>query len=146
MASSSNRSITSSACTGSASYIRYKNRVCNCGVRAAVKISESTPNPGRLYYKCGHDDCGFWAWCNPHGGSVAEGRRDEISQWVVVRDDIIDVMKEESMVIRREMKEFVSAISREAATQVKGIQCSSVLLYLAGILMLFLIVIVLSRV
>ncbi|KAI8542119.1 hypothetical protein RHMOL_Rhmol08G0114400 [Rhododendron molle] len=50
-------------------YIKYKNRTCYCGKRAAVKISGSEKNPGRLYYRCEDEveqgGCHAWDWCNP---------------------------------------------------------------------------------
>ncbi|KAI8572503.1 hypothetical protein RHMOL_Rhmol01G0204300 [Rhododendron molle] len=57
----------------------FENKKCWCGLRAVVHISESSENPGRLYYRCPKDNkdkekCGYWKWCyqigchepNPH--------------------------------------------------------------------------------
>lgn len=51
----------------------FHNKKCSCGLRAALKISESEKNPGRLYYKCpkdktkGEKECSYWEWCYQDG-------------------------------------------------------------------------------
>lgn len=38
-------------------------------MKAAIKVTGSEPNKGRLYYACASpsstDKCSFWDWCNP---------------------------------------------------------------------------------
>lgn len=42
--------------------LKFINKICDCGMRAAVKISESSNNPQRLYYCCPKfkDKCTFY--------------------------------------------------------------------------------------
>ncbi|GMP74195.1 hypothetical protein CsSME_00031677 [Camellia sinensis var. sinensis] len=61
--------------------LRFMNKKCHCGKKAAIRIVKSEkPSKGRLYYVCekaGLGGCDFWVWCNPIGYAPAYGR-DEI--------------------------------------------------------------------
>ncbi|CAL5417744.1 unnamed protein product [Camellia sinensis] len=51
----------------------FENRRCKCEKKAAVKISNSVKNPGRLYFKCADGKCDFFAWWAPtsqHGNAA----------------------------------------------------------------------------
>ena len=55
--------------------IKFHNKICYCQRRAAIKISESIPNPNRLYYCCPNDHgCGFFRWWEPTKEEVGEIR------------------------------------------------------------------------
>lgn len=52
---------------------KFHNKVCYCRVRAATKISESKPNPNRLYYSCPNDPAyGFFIWWAPSREEITE--------------------------------------------------------------------------
>lgn len=53
--------------SGSASNINgglgiFRNKSCRCGKKAAVKISESGENPGKLYFVCAQRQCKYFSW------------------------------------------------------------------------------------
>ncbi|KAL6971924.1 hypothetical protein U1Q18_052791 [Sarracenia purpurea var. burkii] len=50
----------------------FQNKRCKCGKKAAVCISESETNPGRLYFKCRDSCCNFFAWWMPTNASRFE--------------------------------------------------------------------------
>ena len=45
--------------------IKFKNRKCACGIKAAVKISESLNNPKKLYFFCERGKCNFYRFWEP---------------------------------------------------------------------------------
>ena len=47
--------------------LRYRNKVCRCGQRCVVKITESNEksNKGKLFFVCPNGTCKFWSWCKP---------------------------------------------------------------------------------
>ncbi|TXG60510.1 hypothetical protein EZV62_015083 [Acer yangbiense] len=45
--------------------IKFKNRRCSCGVKAAVKISNSQNNPKKLYFVCERGKCKFYSFWEP---------------------------------------------------------------------------------
>ena len=45
--------------------IKFKNRKCSCGIKAAVKISESQNNPKKLYFFCERGKCNFYKFWDP---------------------------------------------------------------------------------
>ena len=45
--------------------IKFKNRKCSCGIKAAVKISESQNNPKKLYFFCERGKCKFYKFWDP---------------------------------------------------------------------------------
>ncbi|CAK9139623.1 unnamed protein product [Ilex paraguariensis] len=57
--------MASSSIGASCEGLMFCNRRCRCGLRAALKVSESEHNPGRLYYNCPDSRCNFFVWLNP---------------------------------------------------------------------------------
>ena len=45
--------------------ITFRNKYCECGKRAALKISEIEINPGKLFYTCESKWCKFFNWWKP---------------------------------------------------------------------------------
>ncbi|KAL7220572.1 hypothetical protein ACSBR2_013452 [Camellia fascicularis] len=47
--------------------LKYRNKTCFCGQKAAIKVtqSERNNNKGKLYYACAKRKCKFWDWCKP---------------------------------------------------------------------------------
>ncbi|KAK2651857.1 hypothetical protein Ddye_011713 [Dipteronia dyeriana] len=45
--------------------IKFKNRKCSCGIKVAVKISESQNNPSKLYFFCERGKCNFYRFWDP---------------------------------------------------------------------------------
>ncbi|KAI7980570.1 L10-interacting MYB domain-containing protein [Camellia lanceoleosa] len=44
--------------------MRYEALKCDCGLRAAIRVTESNkPSKGRLYFICEKRNCQFWRWC-----------------------------------------------------------------------------------
>ncbi|KAL6539731.1 hypothetical protein OROHE_011502 [Orobanche hederae] len=50
--------------------IKFRNELCKCNKRASVRISESTSNPQKLYFKCEHESCNFFKFREPKHGDV----------------------------------------------------------------------------
>ncbi|XP_028099808.1 uncharacterized protein LOC114299292 [Camellia sinensis] len=50
-------------------------RRCNCGRKAAVFISKSEKNPGRLYFKCADRMCEYFGWGATSTGNVSNIQR-----------------------------------------------------------------------
>ncbi|CAL5352814.1 unnamed protein product [Camellia sinensis] len=48
---------------------------CNCGKKAAVFISESEKNPGRLYFKCANRMCEYFGWGPASTGNASDIQR-----------------------------------------------------------------------
>lgn len=43
--------------------VKFVNKVCRCGLKCSVKISESRDNPNRLYFCCPlKNKCGYFEW------------------------------------------------------------------------------------
>ena len=62
-------------------FIKFKNRRCLCGVKAAVKISESQNNPHKLYFVCEKGRCKFYKFWEPDNEEFNLGQyNDSISQ------------------------------------------------------------------
>ena len=62
-------------------FIKFKNRRCLCGVKAAVKISESQNNPHKLYFICEKGICKFYNFWEPDNEEFNLGQySDSISQ------------------------------------------------------------------
>ncbi|CAL5372077.1 unnamed protein product [Camellia sinensis] len=45
--------------------IKFRSKICYCGSKATIKVTESEKNRGKLYYLCPHGKCSFWDWCKP---------------------------------------------------------------------------------
>ncbi|KAL7256107.1 hypothetical protein ACSBR1_010106 [Camellia fascicularis] len=44
--------------------LRFEALKCNCGLRAAIKVTEfDKPSKGRLYFICEKRNYQFWRWC-----------------------------------------------------------------------------------
>ena len=56
---------SSSRREGDGNGMKFRNKRCRCGRRAAVKISESEKNKDILCYTCVTKSCGFFEWCTP---------------------------------------------------------------------------------
>ena len=54
----------SSTCS---SRLRFVNKKCYCGVRAAIRCSESEAHKNWLYYNCQDKLCKFFEWAQPIG-------------------------------------------------------------------------------
>ena len=50
--------------------IKYRSKICYCGSKSAIKVTESEKNIEKLYYLCPHRKCSFWDWCKPVNSSV----------------------------------------------------------------------------
>ena len=64
--------------------IKFKNRRCYCGVKAAVKIFDSQNNPNKLYFVCERGKCKFHSFWEPNN---EEFNRVEYSESVMERND-----------------------------------------------------------
>ncbi|THG03083.1 hypothetical protein TEA_026155 [Camellia sinensis var. sinensis] len=72
---SSSSNYSSSAETLDLSYEALK---CDCGVRAAIRVTESDkPSKGRLYFICEKRNCQLWRWCTPKFVTMVERLRNE---------------------------------------------------------------------
>ena len=69
--------------------LKFKPRLCNCGKRAIVKVTENDKNRGRLYYVCPNGYCAMWDWCNPIGDNtrVEAGQRTRVQGYERTRVD-----------------------------------------------------------
>ncbi|TXG51714.1 hypothetical protein EZV62_024238 [Acer yangbiense] len=56
---------SSSAFSINGRIIKFKTRKCNCGIKAAMKISESPNNPNKLYFFCERGKCKFYRFWEP---------------------------------------------------------------------------------
>ncbi|TXG47750.1 hypothetical protein EZV62_027044 [Acer yangbiense] len=45
--------------------IKFKNRLCYCRKKAAIKISESQKNPSKLFFSCESRKCNFYMFWSP---------------------------------------------------------------------------------
>lgn len=54
--------------------ITFVNVTCNkCHVKARVRISKTSRNPGKLYYKCPNGNCDFFLWWKISVGGINQG-------------------------------------------------------------------------
>ncbi|KAK2663540.1 hypothetical protein Ddye_002114 [Dipteronia dyeriana] len=62
-------------------FIKFKNRRCLCGVKVAVKISESQNNAHKLYFVCEKGKCKFYNFWSPDNEEFNIGQlSDSVSQ------------------------------------------------------------------
>lgn len=56
---------------------KFHNKVCYCRVMVAINVSESQPNPNKLYYSCRNDlaSCFFKWWKTSREGIVEFARQ-----------------------------------------------------------------------
>ncbi|KAL7182025.1 hypothetical protein ACSBR1_040859 [Camellia fascicularis] len=58
--------------------LRFEALKCNCGLRAAIRVTESDkPSKGRLYFICEKRNCQFWGWCTQKSVTMVERQRNE---------------------------------------------------------------------
>ncbi|KAI7989913.1 L10-interacting MYB domain-containing protein [Camellia lanceoleosa] len=58
--------------------LRYEPLKCDCGLRAAIRVTESDkPSKGRLYFVCEKRNCQFWRRCTPKSVTMLERLRNE---------------------------------------------------------------------
>ncbi|CAL5390105.1 unnamed protein product [Camellia sinensis] len=65
--------------------MKYRSKICYCGSKATIKVTESEKNRGKLYYLCPNGKCGFWEWCKPVNSSVGGEMMMEDTQTTVNR-------------------------------------------------------------
>ncbi|KAF5955950.1 hypothetical protein HYC85_008806 [Camellia sinensis] len=64
--------------SGESLNLRYEALKCDCGLRAAIRVTESDkPSKGRLYFICEKRNCQFWRWCTPKSVTMVERLRNE---------------------------------------------------------------------
>ncbi|KAI8541016.1 hypothetical protein RHMOL_Rhmol08G0030300 [Rhododendron molle] len=44
---------------------RYRTKYCHCKLQAVIRVTNSDPNRGKLYYSCPNGVCDIWDWCKP---------------------------------------------------------------------------------
>ncbi|KAI8534859.1 hypothetical protein RHMOL_Rhmol10G0129400 [Rhododendron molle] len=73
---------SSSTSTNADSFQRYAIKLCGCNDQAVIRVTNSEPNRGRIYYSCPNNrKCDMWEWCRPinrpqnRGQSVTTQRR-----------------------------------------------------------------------
>ncbi|KAF7153888.1 hypothetical protein RHSIM_Rhsim01G0142600 [Rhododendron simsii] len=44
---------------------RYRAKYCHCKLQAIIRVTNSDPNRGKLYYSCPNGVCDIWDWCKP---------------------------------------------------------------------------------
>ncbi|KAK1321068.1 hypothetical protein QJS10_CPA03g01446 [Acorus calamus] len=89
MGSSSNVSSSSKAMD-----LSFKNILCKCRCKAAIKISESDRNPNKLYYTCmglSGKQCNFFQWVHPCNSGEHANKHMETSYEEPPRDHIANL-------------------------------------------------------
>ncbi|KAI8559417.1 hypothetical protein RHMOL_Rhmol04G0172200 [Rhododendron molle] len=73
---------SSSTSTNADSLPRYAVKLCGCNDQAIIRVTNSEPNRGKIYYSCPNNrKCDMWEWCRPinrrqnRGQSVTTQRR-----------------------------------------------------------------------
>ncbi|TXG66491.1 hypothetical protein EZV62_007766 [Acer yangbiense] len=80
--------------------IKFKNRICHCGVKAVVKIFDSQNNPRKLYFICERGKYKFYSFWEP---ANEEFDRAEYSESIMERNDGRDnAMLQQEMAIVNE--------------------------------------------
>lgn len=97
------------------SWIRYANKICYCHNVAAIKVSMTSENPNRLFYRCKHKPdkrCGFFRWCEPIGCETESTQTVESNMMdcgyngAIVEDELEVVLFEQAMKFDALKKEF----------------------------------------
>ncbi|TXG72524.1 hypothetical protein EZV62_001103 [Acer yangbiense] len=96
---------SSSAFSINGRIIKFKNRKCNCGIKAAVKISESPNNPNKLYFFCDRGKCKFYRFWEPDNEEFNQAEYIEsISERFESRDNFQRLEQEMTILNARLMK------------------------------------------
>lgn len=87
--------------------VKFQNRLCSCHYRkkAEVRISKSDNNPGRLYFRCADDRCGFFEWWRPTQAEILSNKRDKDSA-IDHQDERIDKVLEICNVIGMQVQKI----------------------------------------
>ncbi|KAI8555877.1 hypothetical protein RHMOL_Rhmol05G0207700 [Rhododendron molle] len=56
---------SSSSTSTNAVIPRYRTKYCHCKLQAVIRVTNSDPNRGKLYYSCPNGVCQIWDWCKP---------------------------------------------------------------------------------
>ena len=96
---------SSSAISINGRIIKFKNRKCNCGIKAAVKISDSANNPNKLYFFCERGKCKFYRFWEPDNEEFNHAEYIEsISQRFGSGDNFQQLEQEMTVINARLMK------------------------------------------
>ena len=90
----------SSSTHNESTYIRVPNQFCYCGRKFAIRSSDTTLNPQRLYYKC--DPCNNLRWCK---GRVEQENRGNIDEGESVENRGKSKMQEELKQMKKKLKQ-----------------------------------------
>ena len=83
-------------------YVRVPNKFCGCGRKYAIRSSESTSNPQRLYYKC--DSCNSFKWCKVLKPEEAQSRGNCYDKDGSGHSDVYDELKQLKKKVRQQQK------------------------------------------
>jgi hypothetical protein len=117
--------------SGSASNINgglgiFRNKSCRCGKKAAVKISESKDNPGKLYFICAQRQCKFFSWWDPDSANLqGRFRRDstDIGRDPTSTDEEVEMLHADL----HNLKTYLNGRMQNLETSVSGIKMLTVL-------------------
>ncbi|KAF7123801.1 hypothetical protein RHSIM_Rhsim12G0058200 [Rhododendron simsii] len=56
---------SSSSTSTNAMIPRYRTKYCHCKLQAVIRVTNSDPNRGKIYYSCPNRVCDTWDWCKP---------------------------------------------------------------------------------
>ncbi|KAL7164450.1 hypothetical protein ACSBR2_040379 [Camellia fascicularis] len=97
------------ACSAETLDLRYEALKCECGVRAAIRVTESEkPSKGRLYVNCEKRNCQFWRWCTPKSVTMVERLRNETNLYEDQNIEIVGLkvknqMLEQSVTVMKQI-------------------------------------------
>ncbi|KAL6521161.1 hypothetical protein OROGR_017730 [Orobanche gracilis] len=69
--------------------LQFWNERCKCNKRAVVRISESTNNPHKLYYKCENDVCNFFKFWEPKNGDINWSAINDNRAWDMEQQQVV---------------------------------------------------------
>ncbi|TXG58589.1 hypothetical protein EZV62_016418 [Acer yangbiense] len=96
---------SSSAISINGRIIKFKNRKCNCSIRATEKISESANNPNKLYFFYERGKCKFYRFWEPNNEEFNQAEYIEsISQRFGSGDNFQQLEEEITILNARLMK------------------------------------------